>query len=243
MEVGANFTLTVQDAAGASDTPTQASAEIRNWVAFRPLSEAADNDPDATPPAFLTVKTTAPDVAPTEAVKKSCDGGLIVNGEIPVPDSPAETDPPALLTSKLAVFAPNEVGANFTLTVQDAAGASDTPTQASAEIRNWVAFRPLNEAADNDPDATPPAFLTVKTTAAEVEVEDTFEKSCDGGLIPSVTTTPVPDRAAEADPAALLTSKLAILAPIEVGANFTLTVHDAAGARFAPTQVSAEIVN
>ena len=61
--------------------------------------------------------------------------------------------------------------------------------------------------------------------------------------MPRVTPTPVPDRAAEPEPAALPTSSDAVLAPRATGANAARTVQVVVGARLRPAQPSSTIVN
>jgi hypothetical protein len=152
---------------------------------------------------------------------------------VPVPDSATVSGLPGalLFTDSVPVAAPAAVGANDTLTAQDAPAASDVP-QLLDSLNG-----PVTPIDDIDA-AVLPGLDTVTDCAELVEPtavlpNETLDGDADSALAPLL---PVPDSATVSGlPGALeATDSVPLAAPLAVGANLTLTEHDPPAAMEVP---------
>ena len=158
--VGANWTMAVQLAPGASEaTGPQEPPVSENCVALGPVI-AMEKGSAAVPP--LETVNVALAVCPRVTLPKLWAAGVIVTEEAtPVPES-GTVMPPGGLTARVAVIAPAAVGANRTLKLQAAPGAS-VPRAAQllpAATLNCAAFAP--ERAVVNPMLVVPLFASAK---------------------------------------------------------------------------------
>jgi len=169
--VGANFTLKVQLAPAAREAP-----QVCVWeksVAFVPVM-AIVVMVNAVVPTFVRVTVFAALVTPVATVPKLKLTGARL-AVVPVPLSAAVCGLPVALSATLtdALRAPTAVGANFTLMVHVAAGASEAP-----HVCVWEkspGFVPTI-VIDVMVIATVPVFLSVNTFAALVTPVATVPK-------------------------------------------------------------------
>ena len=146
---------------------------------------------------------------PDSATVSGLDGALLAT------DSDPDADPLA-------------VGANFTLTVQDPPAAMELP-----QVFVWL-NGPLTLTEDTDA-AVLPGLVTVTVCAELVEPTARLpNETLDGDAVSAllVLVVPVPDSATVSglDGALLATDSDPLAAPLAVGANVTLTVHEAPAA-------------
>ena len=230
--MGENVTFTVHDAPAANDEP-----QVLVWAncagALTPEMDAA------TVPLLVMLTARTALVEPTAWSPNATDVGfaasVAVPAVVPVPVSATvRLGLEALLvTVRLPLFAPVDVGENVTFTVHDAPAASDEPqvlVWANCGRRAHPRDGRRHRAAVGD--ASPPRAVLVVPTVW-------FPKATDVGFAASVAVpadVPVPESATVSVGLVAFddTVRLPLTVPTAVGAKVTLTVHDAPAASDEP---------
>jgi len=178
---GVKVTPTSQNATGASVDP-QVSEAIRKSPAFVPVRVMLVMLSVALPVLVRRVDSAAEVVDTCWLPKERLVGEKLAMDCVPVPDKATVCGEPTALSVKdsAAVFAPELVGVNVTLTLQVAFGASDV-THVFAEIVNMAALVPVSATAEMVRVA-PPVLVTVVDSAALVVSTRVLGKAIEAGL-------------------------------------------------------------
>jgi hypothetical protein len=217
--VGLKRTVIVQLPPGATDV--HPLVPMANWFGLAPVN-VAPLTTRVPVPVLLTVTFCSAELVVMFWLPKASDAGETdATGVTPVPVTVnVAGDPEALwVIDTDAVFAPTDVGANLTLTVQLAAGANVVHPLV---IPNWPASVPVRVALLTTRVAVP-VLVTVMFRAAEGVPVLWLPKAREPAVIVAAGATPVPLSVnVDGDPAALwLIVTVAVFEPTDVGTKLT----------------------
>ena len=227
---GANDTLMVQ----VLPTATVPQVVAEKEAASTPVTETPETR-RSTLPVLLTVMVCGLDTDPAFTEPKAsgaCD--TAASGPSPFPVKAMLEDDPAALWKMLTVadFAPNAVGLNAILTMQELLGATVPQLLVSRKETAPVPVIVMPETTR----LAAPLLLTVMACAVEVLLTSIGPKSSGAGDTAasgaSPVSVPVPIKAILDDNPAALWAMLTVadFAPMVVGLNATLTVQERPGA-------------
>ena len=215
-----------------------------NSSAFAPEIDKT-GAPVAAPPVFSIVTTTSELLEPNATEPKSDIAGVAVSsaGATPVPVSAAVAMPPGVpLTRRRAARAPLIEGVNCTEMVHVALGISVLPAHLSSVIAKSPGLVPVIVTPSVPLRAAPMLVIVMSSDALGVPIA-MLAKSCTLGVATKSPLAPMAVKFAVPVSVPPVTSRVAVLLPVESGAKRASTMQEPPAATLMPVHVLETMAN